>query len=89
MEYKRSQRGRSGEGYKLVGLGGTLAAAIILFMLGGLALDRWLRLTPLFTLVGTAVGAILGFVNVYWKVQAEIDAETGRAKKNAEKKSSN
>lgn len=85
MEYKRSQRGHIGEGYKLVGLGGTLAAAIILFMLGGLALDRWLRLTPLFTLVGTAVGAILGFVNVYWKVQAEID----RGKKSAEKKSSN
>ncbi len=76
---------RPGEGYKLVGLGGTLAAAIILFMLGGFALDRWLRLTPLFTLVGTAVGAILGFVNVYWKVQAEID----RGKKSAEKKSSN
>jgi F0F1-type ATP synthase assembly protein I len=85
MEYKRSQRGRIGEGYKLAGLGGTLAAAIILFMLGGFALDRWLRLTPLFTLVGTAVGAILGFVNVYWKVQAEIDRE----KKSAEKKSSN
>ncbi len=62
-----------------------MAAAIILFMLGGLALDRWLRLTPLFTLVGTAVGAVLGFVNVYWKVQAEID----RGKKSAEKKSSN
>ncbi len=85
MEYKRSQRGRIGEGYKLVGLGGTLAAAIILLMLGGFALDRWLRLTPLFTLVGTAVGAILGFVNVYWKVQAEID----RGKKSAEKKSPN
>ncbi len=85
MEYKRSQRGRIGEGYKLVGLGGTLAAAIIVFMLGGFALDRWLGLTPLFTLVGTAVGATLGFVNVYWKVQAEID----RDKKSAEKKSSN
>ncbi|MCH8255361.1 MAG: AtpZ/AtpI family protein [Gemmatimonadetes bacterium] len=85
MEYKRSQRGRIGEGYKLVGLGGTLAAAIIVFMLGGFALDGWLGLTPLFTLVGTAVGATLGFVNVYWKVQAEIDRE----KKSAEKKSSN
>lgn len=85
MEYKRSQHGRIGEGYKLVGLGGTLAAAIIVFMLGGFALDRWLGLTPLFTLVGTAVGATLGFVNVYWKVQAEIDRE----KKSAGKKSSN
>ncbi len=85
MENKRSQRGRIGEGYKLVGLGGTLAGAIILFMLGGFALDRWLRLTPLFTLVGTGVGAVLGFLNVYWKIQAEID----RGKKSAKKKSSN
>lgn len=78
MEYKRSQRDRIGEGYKLVGLGGTLAGAIILFMLGGFALDRWLRLTPLFTLVGTGVGAVLGFLNVYWKIQAEIDEQRSR-----------
>ena len=75
MESKHPRRGAIGEGYKLVGLGGTFAAAIILFMFGGLMLDRWLRLTPLFTLVGTGVGAVMGFLNVYWKVQAQIDKE--------------
>ena len=75
---------RSGFGgsYRLVGLGGTFAAAIIGFMLGGWFLDRWLGTIPLFTLVGTGVGAVLGFLDVYWKLRAEIEREKSeRAKK--------
>ncbi len=83
MESQHTNTGRPAVRYNLFGLGGTLAAAIILFMFGGWWLDRWLGLTPLFTLVGTAVGAVLGFLNVYWKIQAEIDAE--RAAKAAQK----
>jgi F0F1-type ATP synthase assembly protein I len=64
--------------YKLVGLGGTFAAAIIGFTLGGWALDEWLGLTPLFMLVGMAVGAVGGFLNVYWKIQAEIERDKAR-----------
>ena len=64
-----------GEGYELVALGMTFAAAIIMFMFGGWALDRWLGLTPLLTLVGTAIGAVLGFLNIYWKIQADIEAK--------------
>ncbi len=75
MESEHPNTGRPAVRYNLVGLGGTFAAAIIMFMLGGWVLDRWLRLTPLFTLVGTAVGAVLGFLNVYWRIQAEIDQE--------------
>ena len=77
MESKRQQIGPSPLGVRssVVGLGGTFAAAIILFMLAGWLLDRWLSLTPLFTLVGTAVGAVLGFLNVYWKIQAEIEEQ--------------
>ncbi len=78
MESKRSKNGRPGEQYKLIGLGGTLAGAVVLFTFGGLMLDRWLGLTPLFTLVGTGVGAVLGFLNVYWKIQAEIDEQRSR-----------
>ncbi len=69
---------RPGEGYKLVGLGGTFAGAVVLFTFGGLMVDRWLGLIPLFTLVGTGVGAVLGFLNVYWKIQAEIDEQRSR-----------
>jgi F0F1-type ATP synthase assembly protein I len=60
-----------GEGYKYVALGATFAAGIVGFMAGGFALDRWLGLTPLFTLVGTVVGAVLSFLNVYYKLEAE------------------
>jgi F0F1-type ATP synthase assembly protein I len=78
MEPKRSPASGIGEGYKYVALGGTFAGAIILFTIGGWALDRWLGLTPLFTLMGTVVGAVLGFLHVYWKLQAEADVERRR-----------
>ena len=51
-----------------------------MFTFGGLMIDRWLGLTPLFTLVGTGVGSVLGFLNVYWKIQAEIDEQRRKKK---------
>ena len=71
MQSKHSPGLEIGEGYKYVALGGTFAAGIIGFMLGGWALDRWLGLTPLFTITGTVVGSVLSFLNVYWKLEAE------------------
>ena len=77
-----------GEGYKYVGLGATFAAGIVGFMAGGFALDRWLGLTPLFTLVGTAVGAVLSFLNVYFRLEAErIRREESAGRKTGEGKS--
>ncbi len=81
MESKHSKNGRPGEEYNLIGLGGTFAGAIVLFTFGGLMVDGWLGLTPLFTLVGTGVGAVLGFLNVYWKIQAEIDQQRNEKQK--------
>ncbi len=78
MKSKRPKNGRPGEEYNLIGLGGTFAGAVVLFTFGGLMVDRWLHLTPLFTLVGTGVGAVLGFLNVYWKIQADIDEQRKR-----------
>jgi len=57
-----------GEGYKYVSLGCTFAGGIVMFMAGGWALDRWLRLTPLFTIVGTLLGAVVSFLHVYWRL---------------------
>lgn len=71
MKPKRTPGREIGEGYSHVALGCTFAAGIVLFMAGGFALDRWLGLTPLFTIAGTLVGAVLSFLNVYWKLQAE------------------
>lgn len=60
-----------GEGYKYVSLGLTFAAGIIFFMGMGWLLDRWLGWTPLLTVAGTLVGAVLSFLNVYWKLRAD------------------
>ena len=69
-----------GEGYRFLGVGLQFAGGIIFFTLGGVALDRWLGLMPLFTIVGTLVGTALSFVNMYIKLQADIDAEARRKK---------
>jgi F0F1-type ATP synthase assembly protein I len=76
-----SDAGRSlGEGYRYLGLGLQFAGGIVFFTLGGVALDRWLGLMPLFTIVGTLVGATLSFVNMYLKLQAFGEAEAKRKK---------
>ena len=63
-----------GEGYKYVALGLQFAGGIIMFMAGGWALDRWLKLTPIFTVAGTLVGAVLAFLSVYYRLTGEEDA---------------
>jgi len=60
-----------GEGYKYVSLGFTFAAGIIFFMGMGWLLDRWLGWTPILTVAGTLFGAVMSFLNVYWKLQAD------------------
>lgn len=60
-----------GEGYKYVSLGFTFAGGIIFFMGMGFLLDRWLGWMPLLTVVGTLAGAVLSFLNIYWKLQAD------------------
>ena len=81
MKNHRPSVGRGlGEGYRFLGIGLQFAGGIIFFTLGGVALDRWLGLMPLFTIVGTLLGTALSFVNVYIKLQADIDAEARRKK---------
>ncbi|MFN2325369.1 MAG: AtpZ/AtpI family protein, partial [Gemmatimonadales bacterium] len=59
MEPRRGPASGFGLGHKYLGLGLRFAGGIILFMLAGLALDRWLGLTPLLTVSGTLLGAVL------------------------------
>jgi F0F1-type ATP synthase assembly protein I len=75
-----------GGGYRYVSLGFTFAGGIILFMGMGFLLDRWLGWTPILTVVGTLAGAVLSFLNVYWKLQADerqysADHPHGKGKK--------
>lgn len=60
-----------GEGYKYVSYGLTFAGGIIVFTLAGLWLDRRLGVAPLFTIAGTVVGAVLSFLSVYRRLEAE------------------
>jgi F0F1-type ATP synthase assembly protein I len=60
-----------GEGYKYVSLGLTFAGGVILFMAIGFGLDRLLGSTPILTVLGTLAGAVMSFLNVYWKLQAD------------------
>ena len=70
MEPERPDSG-FGEGTKYLATGLRFAGAIVLFTLGGLALDRWLNTLPLFLIVGTVLGAVLAFVSVYRELQAD------------------
>ena len=78
MDPKPGSGRELGEGYKLVALGGTFAGAVVMFMAGGWGLDRWLGVTPLFTVVGALVGAGLGFLSVYLRIRADTRAEVER-----------
>ena len=59
----------------MLSLGLTFGVAIVAFVGGGLLLDRWLHLTPLFTIVGTFAGSGLSFFWVYTKLTAESNRE--------------
>jgi len=78
MQPKPSPGREVGEGYKYVSYGLTFAFGVIVFMLVGLWLDRKLGVTPLFTVAGTLIGAVLGFLSVYRRLEAErLDGKGG------------
>jgi ATP synthase protein I len=54
------------------GLGCSVVASLIICVLGGILLDRWLETTPLFTLAGVLIG-ILAAGSQLWRL-----ARTGR-----------
>jgi F0F1-type ATP synthase assembly protein I len=62
-----------GQKYFAVGL--KFAGGIIMFVLGGWGLDRWLHTVPLFTVAGTILGAVLSFLSVYRDVITDKDVD--------------
>jgi F0F1-type ATP synthase assembly protein I len=72
MADQRHNRGFSG-GNQYLAAAMRFAGAVTLFLIGGLWLDRRLRTTPLFTLVGALGGAVLGFLSVYREFKADPD----------------
>jgi F0F1-type ATP synthase assembly protein I len=59
---ERRQLGAAGTA---MGLGCSIVTSIILFMGGGIALDRWQGTSPIFTLIGVALGLILAGYQMY------------------------
>ena len=60
-----------GKGYKYLAAGLRFAGGIVVFLFGGLLLDRVLHTTPLLLIVGTLLGAGLGFLSVYRELRAD------------------
>lgn len=44
--------------FSAIGLGWSIGVSLVVFILGGVFLDRWLDTTPWLTLVGVALGLI-------------------------------
>jgi F0F1-type ATP synthase assembly protein I len=59
---ERRQLGAAGTA---VGLGCSIVTSIILFIGGGIALDSWTGLSPLFTLIGVALGLLAAGYQLY------------------------
>jgi F0F1-type ATP synthase assembly protein I len=74
MESKEPFGRELGSGYKYVSLALTFAAGVVLFLVGGLFLDRWLGLTPVLTIVGALLGAGLSSYWVYLRLLHDPEA---------------
>ena len=58
-------------GQKYFAIGLKFAGGVVMFTLGGYALDRWLHTIPLFTITGTLGGSVLSFISVYRQLVTE------------------
>jgi ATP synthase protein I len=80
LEPEKSPIGRGfGAGYAIVAAGFQFAFAILLFLGGGLLVDRWLGTRPVFTLLGVAIGLAAGFYAFMLRVMAESRRGSDRA----------
>ncbi len=56
--------------YRYSGLGCVFAAGVLVFMVGGWLLDRWLGAFPVFMVIGALVGAALATLSIHRRLQA-------------------
>jgi len=59
-------------GRDLIGLGGMLAGAVILGIVAGLLVDHAADTSPVFTLVGLALGVVAGGLGFWFRVRAVL-----------------
>jgi F0F1-type ATP synthase assembly protein I len=56
-------------GADMAGIGIYFAACVLLPLLAGVALDKWLKTAPVFVLVGLVVGLAAGATGIWLKVR--------------------
>ena len=59
-------------GRDLIGLGGLLAGSVVVFTVLGLVVDSAADTSPVFTLVGVALGMVLGAVAFWVRVRSAL-----------------
>jgi ATP synthase protein I len=80
---ERRQMGAAGTA---AGLGCSIVASIILCIGGGIVLDQWLDKSPLFTLIGVALGLVAAAYQLYELTQVgRSDREPGPLAKQIQK----
>jgi F0F1-type ATP synthase assembly protein I len=62
-------------GQKYFAAGLRFAGGIVLFVLLGHGLDRWLGITPLGVVAGTIAGTVLSFLSVYRELVSDRDVD--------------
>lgn len=60
---------------RLTGLGWYVASCIVIGVVGGVALDQWLGLKPLFTLLGILFGITSAFYGLFKMIQPLLRPE--------------
>jgi F0F1-type ATP synthase assembly protein I len=71
MKGRKPVQKELGEAWRYDTLGYTFAFSVIGFAGAGFVLDRVFKTTPIFTVIGTLVGAGLAFAWVYQKVKTD------------------
>ena len=61
-------------GRDLIGLGGMLAGSVIVCTALGYLLDQAADSTPLFTLIGIALGMVAGGIGFWFRVRSALDS---------------
>ena len=80
---KRGMAQGFGEGYSYVAAGFTFALAILAFGALGWLLDGWVHTRPLFAVLLGLGGGAAAFLNLYYRVQRDIERgrKEGRGKR--------
>ncbi len=70
--------------YRYSGLGCAFAAGVLVFMAGGWVLDRWLGTFPILLVLGALLGAALGTLSIYRRLQIGVEPDDAQESKERE-----